>query len=289
METDLDRVIHSKQTLSIDHARYFVCQILRGLSYLHSANVIHQEVKPSNILINSNCEIKIFDMVLQTTEENSYFQNCWYSSPEYLLGQQEINAALDIWGVGCIFAEILLRKPIFPGNSNVQQLRLICDKLGRPQDNELDFIQSVRAKSFLSKLPFSNAVPMRNLFPHFEEEVEALDLLQKMLTFHPSKRIGVKECLDHPFLISLQDSTMGNSADFSYDFKYKDLDILQVKDLLWEEIRELHPQISTTVPIASEFLYCAANDQLELMDRILLRGVNINYRDKVSAKPAEIS
>jgi mitogen-activated protein kinase 1/3 len=133
METDLHRIIYSKQALSIDHAQYFVYQMLRGLKYIHSANVIHRDLKPSNLLVNSNCDLKICDFGLARGIRNDhgigktmflteYVVTRWYRAPEIMLACHEYSKPVDIWSVGCIFAELLKRKPYFPGDDYIDQV-----------------------------------------------------------------------------------------------------------------------------------------------------------------------
>ena len=138
METDLHRVIYSRQELTDDHIQYFIYQILRGILYMHSANIIHRDLKPANILANKNCDLKICDLGLgrgdvKDEEEESnqneddsgdkdhkkkelteYVITRWYRAPEVILCPSEYSKAVDIWSIGCIFAELLGRQPLFP-------------------------------------------------------------------------------------------------------------------------------------------------------------------------------
>ena len=135
METDLHRIIYSKQKLSIDHAQYFIYQVLRGLKYIHSADVIHRDLKPSNLLVNSNCDLKICDFGLargigqKQSEDHGgtmllteYVVTRWYRAPEIMLACHEYSKPVDIWSVGCIFAELIQRKPYFPGEDYIDQV-----------------------------------------------------------------------------------------------------------------------------------------------------------------------
>lgn len=137
METDLHRIIYSKQPLTIDHVQYFLYQILRALKYIHSANVLHRDLKPSNLLVNSNCDLKVCDFglargVLSDEEmegrEDSnmllteYVVTRWYRAPEIMLACHEYAKPVDVWSVGCIFAELLGRKPYFPGEDYIDQV-----------------------------------------------------------------------------------------------------------------------------------------------------------------------
>ena len=142
METDLHRIIYSKQSLSIDHVQYFLYQVLRALKYMHSANVLHRDLKPSNLLVNSNCDLKVCDFGLARgiTEDHDvdlengnsgsmllteYVVTRWYRAPEIMLACHEYSKPSDIWSVGCIFAELLGRKPFFPGDDYIDQVSQI--------------------------------------------------------------------------------------------------------------------------------------------------------------------
>lgn len=143
METDLHRIIYSKQKLSIDHSQYFIYQVLRGLKYIHSCRVLHRDLKPSNLLVNSNCDLKICDFGLArgihrdpsdpvdsgasgptgTMLLTEYVVTRWYRAPEIMLACHEYSYPIDVWSVGCIFAELILRKPFFPGDDYIDQVR----------------------------------------------------------------------------------------------------------------------------------------------------------------------
>lgn len=114
--------------------QYFLYQLLRGLKYMHSANVLHRDLKPCNLLLNANCDLKICDFGLaRITSETDYMTEYvvtrWYRAPELLLNCSEYTAAIDIWSVGCILMEIFKREPLFPGRDYVQQLGLIVEVL----------------------------------------------------------------------------------------------------------------------------------------------------------------
>lgn len=137
------QVIKANDDLSGDHHQFFLYQLLRGLKFVHSAKVFHRDLKPKNILANSDCKLKICDFGLarpaldptpyHTIYWTDYVATRWYRAPE-LCGSfyARYSPAIDIWSVGCIFAEILLGKPLFPGRNVVQQLELITDLLGKP-------------------------------------------------------------------------------------------------------------------------------------------------------------
>ena len=118
MESDLSKIIQSGQKLGRDHIQYFMYQILLGLSYLHSCEIIHRDLKPGNILVNRNCDLKICDLGLArniSNELTDYVVTRWYRAPELILMYTEYTYTIDIWSLGCIFAELLNGKPLFPG------------------------------------------------------------------------------------------------------------------------------------------------------------------------------
>ncbi|XP_016713952.1 mitogen-activated protein kinase homolog NTF4-like [Gossypium hirsutum] len=121
MDIDLHQVIHSSQALSEEH-----CQ------YIHSANVLHRDLKPSNLLLNANCDLKICDygMARVTSEScfmTEYVGTRWHRAPETVAELFNYSAAVDVWSVGCIFMELMDRKPLFPGGDDVHQLRLLLE------------------------------------------------------------------------------------------------------------------------------------------------------------------
>jgi serine/threonine protein kinase len=141
-ECDLHRIIHSQQALSEEHARYFLYQLLCGLKYIHSANVLHRDIKPGNLLINGDCSLRIGDFGMArhmaTTPEQhrgfmtEYVATRWYRAPEVLLSFQRYTQAIDVWSAGCIFAEMLGRRYLFPGKDYLHQFSLILALLGTP-------------------------------------------------------------------------------------------------------------------------------------------------------------
>lgn len=115
LDTNLQHIINSKQKLTIDHRRFIMYLILRGLKYLHSGNVVHRYLRPDKILINADCDIKI-----DTLNYDNHFYTHWYRSPESMMawGEEE-SFATDIWSLGCIFYELITGKPLFrPAHKN---------------------------------------------------------------------------------------------------------------------------------------------------------------------------
>ncbi|KAE8700847.1 Mitogen-activated protein kinase-like protein NTF6 [Hibiscus syriacus] len=240
MDTDLHQIIRSSQALTDDHCQYFLYQLLRGLKYIHSANVLHRDLKPSNLLLNANCDLKICDFGLaRTTSETDfmteYVVTRWYRAPELLLNCSEYTAAIDIWSVGCILMEIIRREPLFSGKDYVQQLGLITQLLGSPEDSDLGFLRSDNARKYVKQLPCFPKQPFAEKFPDLSPV--AIDLAEKMLVFDPSKRITVDEALNHPYLSSLYEINEEPTcpSPFVFDFEQMTLNEEDIKELIWRE------------------------------------------------------
>lgn len=246
MDTDLHKIIGSDQPLTDDHCQYFMYQLLRGLKYVHSANVLHRDLKPSNLFLNANCDLKIGDFGLaRTTSETNfmteYVVTRWYRAPELLLNCSKYTAAIDIWSVGCILAEILTRVPLFPGKNYLQQLLLITKLLGTPDDTSLKFLRSDNARRYVKQLPQFPRQHFPAIFPNLSPL--ALDLLEKMLVFDPEQRITVDEALCHPYFSVLHEINAEPvcSRPFSYDFEQPSMTEENVKELIWRESVVFNP------------------------------------------------
>ncbi|KAL9650604.1 hypothetical protein ABK040_006405 [Willaertia magna] len=239
METDLRQIIKSDQKLTDEHIQYFIYQILRALKYMHSANVLHRDLKPQNLLLNSNCELKVCDFGLSRGIEpqnpvmsTPYVATRWYRAPELLLMWEQATKAIDVWSVGCIFAELLGRKPFFPGNNYLHQLDLVLDVLGTPKDNEIRGCE--KGINYLKQLPKRPTKDFRLIFPNASPL--ALDLLKKMLHFDPLQRITVEQALEHPYLANLhepEDEPTCPPFDFVFEEEAETADI---KQMIYNEI-----------------------------------------------------
>ncbi|KAF7844568.1 mitogen-activated protein kinase-like protein MMK2-like [Senna tora] len=277
MDTDLHQIIRSNQPLTDDHCRIpdssvyknagsvlskpitKLFLLLRGLKYVHSANVLHRDLKPSNLLLNANCDLKIGDFGLaRTTSETDfmteYVVTRWYRAPELLLNCSEYTAAIDIWSVGCILGEIMTRQPLFPGKDYVHQLRLITEILildiplvhyniliGSPDDTSLGFLRSDNARRYVRQLPQYPRQQFSARFPNMSPG--AVDLLEKMLVFDPDRRITVDEALCHPYLAPLHDINEEPVCPrpFSFDFEQPTFTEEDIKELIWRESVKFNP------------------------------------------------
>ena len=253
METDLHRVIRT-QTLTDDHIQYFTYQTLRALKAMHSANVLHRDLKPLNLLLNSNCDLKICDFGLARSiaslEDNfgfmtEYVATRWYRAPEIMLTFQEYTTAIDVWSVGCILAEMLSGRPLFPGRDYHNQLWLIMEVLGTPNMEDYYNIKSKRAREYTRSLPFCKKIPFAELFKNVNNapiNPLALDLLEKLLIFNPAKRITMEDALKHPYLQLYHDPNDEPVSEkipedfFDFDKRKDELTIEELKRMLYDEI-----------------------------------------------------
>ncbi|WVW86176.1 hypothetical protein I302_108217 [Kwoniella bestiolae CBS 10118] len=260
MEADLHQIVRSGQALSNSHIQYFLYQLLRGMKYIHTANVIHRDLKPGNLLVNSDCELKICDFGLArgfrpvTGEEDQnaesklteYVATRWYRAPEIMLSNKRYTTAIDVWSIGCILAELLGGKPLFKGKDYVDQLNLILGVLGTPDDETLDRVSSEKALAYIKTLPHSPKVEFSDLFP--EADPDALDLLSQLLAFDPSQRIDVTQALSHPYLATYHDP-LDEPACPEIFSKWEQVESLttieELREAITREIEEFREEVRT--------------------------------------------
>ena len=343
LPSDLKKLIKSSSYLKLDDVRMYVYHILCGLKYIHSCSVLHRDLKPGNILLDHNYQIKICDFGLarcvnrdtddeivenvsepkqidtSKLEKHSDFLNKyassvsdkkkddkeetpvnkegsstsktaknkippklknlknkkdqtlsvhvvsrWYRAPELILIETKYSGSIDVWSVGCIFAELMMmmkenaatfmdRMPLFPGkscfplsppgskkvkvnefgfpNEKADQLNVIFDVIGSPSEESMGFVTDPNAVLYLKSLSQKkkSKINFKARFPGSSEE--SLDLLQKMLIFDPNKRITVKECLEHPFFKSVRDTSKEEEATFNLEFEFEGDNNLTVEKL----------------------------------------------------------
>eukprot|EP00127_Corallochytrium_limacisporum_P003113 Clim_evm42s146 gene=Clim_evmTU42s146 len=257
METDLYHIIHSDQVLTEDHFQYFIYQILRGLKYIHSAGVLHRDLKPGNLLVNANCDLKICDFGLATGEGRTiqtrafmteYVATRWYRAPELMLSWSEYTSALDIWSVGCIFAELLGRAPLFPGKNYLHQLDLITDVTGGLPADKIGYICNDKAQQYMISIEQKEGVELRALYPNASPE--AIELLRYMLQMDPADRVNCEQALQHPYLHSLHDPNDEPISSQQVNFAWEDQELTGdiVKWYVLQEISVFHPQASEMLP-----------------------------------------
>lgn len=177
-------------------------QLLSAVALLHKYWIIHRDLKTSNILMNNKGQIKLADFGLARRFGSSMNRltplvvTLWYRAPELLLGEKNYTKAIDIWSVGCIFAELINKAPLFPGTTEIEQITKIFKLLGTPNEKIWPGYEKLMStKSFtFGNYKYNN---IRSRFPYLTEN--GLDLMSKLLTYDPEKRITAEEALKHPY------------------------------------------------------------------------------------------
>ncbi|CAF0862136.1 unnamed protein product [Adineta ricciae] len=211
MEADLHNVIRKGNILKDTHKRYVMYQLLKAMKYLHSANVIHRDMKPSNVLINQQCRVKICDFGLarslnyiyedpQHPALTEYVATRWYRAPEILLASTKYTKGVDMWSIGCILGEILLGKPLFQGTSTFNQLERILQYIPTPSHSDIASIASHYGPSVLERASSVQKKSFDQLIPNAGDEAQ--DLLRRLLHFNPDKRITAEEGVRHSYVAS---------------------------------------------------------------------------------------
>lgn len=142
-ESDLLSIIRSQQRLTERHYKCFISQILKALKYMHSAKVIHRDLKPGNVLLNADCQLGLCDFGLSRGVDDEMGDltedvvTLWYRAPEIMCSGGQYDEKVDLWSVGCTLGELVWGKPLFPGSTVAKQLRLIVSALGIPDEADL--------------------------------------------------------------------------------------------------------------------------------------------------------
>jgi len=210
-----------------------------------------------------------------------YVATRWYRAPEIMLSWKEYTKAIDIWSVGCILAEILGRKPLFPGTDYMNQLHLIIDILGTPSLQDTEYIASPKAKQYIRQLPLKKKVPFKTLFPNAPDA--AIDLLERMLMFAPERRITVDQALAHPYLQMLHDPNDEPKAQNTFDFSFEKYAMSKegLKALLWQEAYQFHPELKVIAAPSPEDILRKEEERRKKANEIKERNIISNSTSNV--------
>ncbi|KAK8571724.1 hypothetical protein V6N13_047361 [Hibiscus sabdariffa] len=298
MESDLHQVIKANDDLTPEHYQFFLYQLLRGLKYIHTANVFHRDLKPKNILANADCKLKICDFGLARVAFNDtptaifwtdYVATRWYRAPE-LCGSffSKYTPAIDIWSIGCIFAELLTGKPLFPGKNVVHQLDLMTDLLGTPSAEAIARVRNEKARRYLSSMRKKKSIPLCQKFPNADPL--AVRLLERILAFEPKDRPTAEEALADPYFKGLAKVEREPSAQpvtkMEFEFERRRITKEDVRELIYREILEYHPKMLKEYLEGSEptgFMYPSAVDHFKKQFAFLEE----HYGNGTTAAPLE--
>ncbi|XP_075674495.1 cell division control protein 2 homolog isoform X3 [Castanea sativa] len=204
LDLDLKKYMDSSPEFAKDlrQIKMFLYQILRGIAYCHSHRVLHRDLKPQNLLIDRRTNaLKLADFGLARafgipvrtfTHE---VVTLWYRAPEILLGSRHYSTPVDVWSVGCIFAEMVNQRALFPGDSEIDELFKIFRVLGTPNENTWPGVTSL--PDYKSTFPKWPPKDLATVVPSLDSA--GIDLLSKMLCFDPSRRITARSALEHEY------------------------------------------------------------------------------------------
>lgn len=184
----------------------FTLQLLEGTRYCHAHRILHRDLKPQNLLIDKEGNLKLADFGLARAfgvPLRTYTHEVvtlWYRAPEILLGGRQYSTGVDMWSVGCIFAEMATRKPLFPGDSEIDEIFKIFRILGTPTEADWPGVTSFPDfKSSFPKWERKQDDEMVNADGVKVLGENGLDLLESMLVYDPAGRISAKQAVHHPY------------------------------------------------------------------------------------------
>jgi len=196
--------------IELNLVKSYMYQLLNGIAFCHSHRVLHRDLKPQNLLIDTEGNIKLADFGLARAfglPVRSYTHEVvtlWYRAPEILLGCKLYSTAVDVWSIGCIFVEMITRKALFPGDSEIDQLFKVFRTLGTPNETVWPGVSDL--KEYKSDFPKWRRQPFSKILTSLDSN--GLDLLEKLLTYQPSKRISAKTALLHPYFSDVEHVNM---------------------------------------------------------------------------------
>jgi len=201
METDLEVIIKDTNiVLTQPHIKSYMIMTLQGLEYLHSLWILHRDLKPNNLLIDKNGILKIGDFGLAKSfgspsrEYTHQVVTRWYRCPELLYGSRLYGVGVDMWAVGCILAELLLRVPFLPGDSDLDQLSKIFETLGTPTEEMWPGMTSLPDYINFKDFP---GIPLSECFSAAQDDL--LAVISGLLTYNPVTRLSATKTLQLPF------------------------------------------------------------------------------------------
>jgi len=213
-----------KQTIPVTFIKLYMYQLFRSLAYIHSHGICHRDIKPQNLLLDPEsgvlklCDFGSAKHLVRGEPNVSYICSRYYRAPELIFGATDYTTNIDVWSAGCVFAELMLGQPIFPGDSGVDQLVEIIKVLGTPTREQ---IKEMNPNYTEFKFPQIKAHPWPKVF-RARTSPEAIDLVSRLLEYTPSARISPLQACAHSFFDELREAgtKLPNGRDLPQLFNF---------------------------------------------------------------------
>ena len=205
MKALMETMRQKEQHFLPGEVKCLMIQLLKAIAHLHDNWILHRDLKTSNLLLSHNGVLKVGDFGLAREYGSPLKQytavvvTLWYRAPELLLGTKEYSTPIDVWSIGCIFAEFLLMNPLFPGKSEIEELNKIFSLLGTPNDKIWPDFRNLPLAKTLGKFVEKPHSQLRNRFQKVELSEKGLDLMKRFLTYDPKNRITCEKALSHEY------------------------------------------------------------------------------------------
>lgn len=218
-----------KQTIPVTFIKLYMYQLFRSLAYIHSHGICHRDIKPQNLLLDPDsgilklCDFGSAKHLVRGEPNVSYICSRYYRAPELIFGATDYTTNIDVWSAGCVFAELMLGQPIFPGDSGVDQLVEIIKVLGTPTREQ---IKEMNPNYTEFKFPQIKAHPWPKVF-RARTSPEAIDLVSRLLEYTPSARISPLQACAHSFFDELRESgtKLPNGRDLPQLFNFTEQEL----------------------------------------------------------------
>jgi len=218
-----------KQTIPVVFIKLYMYQLFRSLAYIHSNGICHRDIKPQNLLLDPDsgvlklCDFGSAKHLVRGEPNVSYICSRYYRAPELIFGATDYTTNIDVWSAGCVFAELMLGQPIFPGDSGVDQLVEIIKVLGTPTREQ---IKEMNPNYTEFKFPQIKAHPWPKVF-RARTSPEAIDLVSRLLEYTPSARITPLQACAHTFFDELREpgTKLPNGRDLPLLFNFTEQEL----------------------------------------------------------------
>ncbi|KAI3381542.1 hypothetical protein SNEBB_008705 [Seison nebaliae] len=190
----------SRENIPMIYVKLYMYQLFRALSYMHSFNICHRDIKPQNLLVDPErailklCDFGSAKQLVENEVNVSYICSRYYRAPELIFGATDYQCTIDLWSAGCVFAELLIGQPLFPGDSGVDQLVEIIKVIGTPTKDEIKQMNKTYTEF---KFPNIRPYSWSRLFRKHNQE--GLTLIPLLLKYTPTTRITALNAMAHPF------------------------------------------------------------------------------------------